>query len=115
MDDKGYLPIQLIASFHRVSRMTQDYQLILTAIQTSVCLELTEDCKCVRTSMEPTKWPILDSSSPPPPHPQNSRHAVGSSSSPLPQSSHLPNNVTAASSTPTSNIHEDNTTTRVSA
>lgn len=40
MDAEGYLPIALIASFHRVQSMTQSNEVILSAINDSDKLEL---------------------------------------------------------------------------
>ncbi|XP_058811670.1 la-related protein 1 [Topomyia yanbarensis] len=57
MDPEGYLPVTLIASFHRVQALTLDLNTIITAIQESEELELTDDYK-VRTKTDPTKWPI---------------------------------------------------------
>ena len=58
MDDEGYLPITLIASFHRVQALSADLPLVLTAIKESDKLEVFEDFK-VRTKDEPMKWPIV--------------------------------------------------------
>ena len=65
MDAEGYLPIQLIASFHRVQSMTRDLKVILTAIQSSEQMELKESNSnhFVRPIVTPTKWPIVDSHS----------------------------------------------------
>lgn len=57
MDPEGFLPVTLIASFHRVQALTADLSIIITAIQESERLELVDDYK-VRTVNEPTKWPI---------------------------------------------------------
>lgn len=101
MDPDGYLPVTLIASFHRVQALTANLQLIVEAISTSDKIELTPDYKVrqrptnhvpdvnccviqVRAKHEPKKWPILDHSSdkeqeiishlvPPPPLPRRLR------------------------------------------
>lgn len=57
MDADGYLPITLIASFHRIQALSSDIQVMLTAIQESDKLEVFKNFK-VRTKVEPTKWPI---------------------------------------------------------
>lgn len=57
MDPEGFLPVTLIASFHRVQALTADLNIIITAIQESDKLDLVEDYK-VRTKVDPTKWPI---------------------------------------------------------
>lgn len=57
MDPEGFLPVTLIASFHRVQALTADLNIIITAIQESEKLDLVDDYK-VRTKVDPTKWPI---------------------------------------------------------
>lgn len=59
MDPEGFIPVTLIASFHRVLALTTDVALILTAIKESDKIELVDGFK-VRTKVEPTKWPIQD-------------------------------------------------------
>ncbi|KAH8277016.1 hypothetical protein KR026_003999 [Drosophila bipectinata] len=59
MDPEGYIPITLIASFHRVLALTTDVALIVNAIKESDKLELFEGYK-VRTKTTPTAWPISD-------------------------------------------------------
>lgn len=59
MDSEGYLPVTLIASFHRVQQLTNNLSLVVEAITNSDKLELSNGFK-VRTKHEPTKWPILD-------------------------------------------------------
>lgn len=43
MDAEGYLPVTLIASFHRVRALTIDINKVLQAIQVSKELQLTSD------------------------------------------------------------------------
>lgn len=57
MDAEGYLPITLIASFHRVQALSADIQVVLGAVQESDQLEVFKNFK-VRTKNDPTKWPI---------------------------------------------------------
>lgn len=57
MDADGYLPITLIASFHRVQALSADIQIVLNAVQESDQLEVFKNFK-VRTKIDPTKWPI---------------------------------------------------------
>lgn len=57
MDSEGYLPITLIASFHRIQALSTDIQFVLTAVQESDQLEVFKNFK-VRTKIDPTKWPI---------------------------------------------------------
>lgn len=57
MDPEGFLPVTLIASFHRVQALTADLNIIITAIQESDKLDLVDDYK-VRTKIDPTIWPI---------------------------------------------------------
>ncbi|XP_078052677.1 la related protein isoform X3 [Augochlora pura] len=59
MDAQGFLPITLIASFHRVQTLTTDVGLVIEAIMESDKLELVDGFK-VRTTIDPLKWPILD-------------------------------------------------------
>ncbi|CAD1469183.1 unnamed protein product, partial [Heterotrigona itama] len=59
MDAQGFLPITLIASFHRVQTLTTDVGLVVEAIMESDKLELVDGFK-VRTKIDPLKWPILD-------------------------------------------------------
>ncbi|XP_043473777.1 la-related protein 1B [Leptopilina heterotoma] len=60
MDAQGFLPITLIASFHRVQALTTDVALVIESITESDKLEMVEGFK-VRTIIDPLKWPILDS------------------------------------------------------
>lgn len=57
MDAEGYLPIALIASFHRIQALSTDIAVVLTAVQESDQLEVFKNFK-VRTKIDPTKWPI---------------------------------------------------------
>ncbi|KAJ8298225.1 hypothetical protein KUTeg_024756 [Tegillarca granosa] len=58
MDKEGYIPISLIASFHRVQALTQDVSLVIEALKESDCLELTDGALKVRGKIDPTKWPM---------------------------------------------------------
>ncbi|KDR07137.1 la-related protein 1B isoform X2 [Zootermopsis nevadensis] len=58
MDSEGYLPIKLIASFHRVYRLSTNIEVVCDAIRNSDVLEV-NDYK-VRTKIDPTKWPITE-------------------------------------------------------
>ncbi|CAH2006249.1 unnamed protein product [Acanthoscelides obtectus] len=80
MDPEGYVPVSLIASFHRVRALTHHVALVVEAISYSDKLELTAGFK-VRPKLDPLKWPILDKSTekddeinaklvPPPPSPK---------------------------------------------
>lgn len=76
MDSEGYLPVTLIASFHRLQALTTDLSMILTAVRTSDKLELFNGFK-VRTKEDPLRWPLPD--------------AVGSNSmTPIPSSHAAP-------------------------
>lgn len=59
MDPEGYLPVTLIASFHRVQALSADLALVITAVKESDKLEVYKDFK-VRTKVNPTKWPIIE-------------------------------------------------------
>jgi la-related protein 1 len=57
MDPEGYLPITLIASFHRVQALSSDVALVLSAVKESEKLEVHKDF-LIRTKNEPLKWPM---------------------------------------------------------
>ncbi|XP_012255767.2 la-related protein 1 isoform X2 [Athalia rosae] len=76
MDAEGFLPITLIASFHRVQALTTDVALVVEAIKESDKLELVNGFK-VRTKTEPLKWPILDAAGNPV-FPQAHHHQIPS-------------------------------------
>uniref|UniRef100_A0A8C2G716 La ribonucleoprotein 1B n=1 Tax=Cyprinus carpio TaxID=7962 RepID=A0A8C2G716_CYPCA len=56
MDSKGFLPISLIASFHRVQALTTDISLIKEAVKNSEVVELVDEQ--IRRKEEPEHWPI---------------------------------------------------------
>ncbi|KAG1971661.1 la-related protein 1B [Pimephales promelas] len=56
MDTKGFLPISLIASFHRVQALTTDINLIKEAVKNSDVVELVDEK--IRRKEEPEHWPI---------------------------------------------------------
>ena len=56
MDADGFLPITLIASFHRVQALTTDISLIFAALKDSKVVEMVEEK--VRRREEPEKWPL---------------------------------------------------------
>ncbi|XP_074548143.1 la-related protein 1B isoform X4 [Halichoeres trimaculatus] len=56
MDAQGFLPISLIASFHRVQALTTDINLIIEALKSSKEVELVDDK--VRCKSDPERWPI---------------------------------------------------------
>nr|XP_021328864.1 la-related protein 1B isoform X5 [Danio rerio] len=56
MDSKGFLPISLIASFHRVQALTTDINLIKEALKNSEVVELVDEQ--IRRKEEPEQWPI---------------------------------------------------------
>ncbi|XP_075243137.1 uncharacterized protein LOC142337638 isoform X3 [Convolutriloba macropyga] len=60
MDPKGYLPISLLASFHRIQALTLETSEIIGAIENSKEIELSEDKLLVRKRVDPTAWPIID-------------------------------------------------------
>jgi hypothetical protein len=45
MDSEGYLPVTLIASFHRVQALTHDFAKVVEAMQESDVLELCDGVK----------------------------------------------------------------------
>ncbi|KAM9253818.1 la-related protein 1 isoform 4-T4 [Dugong dugon] len=56
MDASGFLPITLIASFHRVQALTTDISLIFAALKDSKVVEIVDEK--VRRREEPEKWPL---------------------------------------------------------
>lgn len=56
MDDEGYIPVGLIASFYRVQALTQDQNMILEALVGSTMVEV--DGPKLRRIENPTIWPI---------------------------------------------------------
>ncbi|KAG8453892.1 hypothetical protein GDO86_000496 [Hymenochirus boettgeri] len=56
MDLQGYLPISLIASFHRVQSLTTDVKLICEALKDSTEVEILD--QKIRKKVNPEKWPI---------------------------------------------------------
>lgn len=58
MDEGGFLPISLIASFHRVQALTQDVSLVVEALANSTTVEIVDGVK-LRTRHDPTKWPLV--------------------------------------------------------
>ncbi|CAG0915720.1 unnamed protein product [Notodromas monacha] len=73
MDNEGYLPLDLIASFQRVQNLTQDVSLVEAAVKDSEVLEMRSrtlhslialKLQMVRTRNNPKSWPIHDMSTP---------------------------------------------------
>lgn len=68
MDSLGNIPLSVIASFNRVKSLSQDFQLISSALHQSETLELTPvfdqatgkviENYLVRCKIEPLKWPL---------------------------------------------------------
>ena len=58
MDAEGFLPISLIASFHRVQALTQDVHMVIEALSDSSMVEVVDQIK-VRTRVNPEKWPLV--------------------------------------------------------
>eukprot|EP00066_Takifugu_rubripes_P029253 XP_011618519.1 PREDICTED: la-related protein 1B isoform X1 [Takifugu rubripes] len=56
MDAQGFLPISLIASFHRVQALTMDINIIVEALKSSKEVELVDDK--IRCKVDPERWPI---------------------------------------------------------
>ena len=45
MDEEGYLPVSLIASFHRVEALTRDIKLVIQAVEHSDVVEIADGVK----------------------------------------------------------------------
>ncbi|XP_066429854.1 la-related protein 1B isoform X3 [Eleutherodactylus coqui] len=56
MDAQGFLPLPLIAGFHRVQSLTTDISLICEALKNSTEVEIVD--QKVRRKVDPEKWPI---------------------------------------------------------
>ncbi|XP_038269336.1 la-related protein 1 isoform X4 [Dermochelys coriacea] len=56
MDTEGFLPITLIASFHRVQALTTDVSLIVKALKDSKVVEILD--QKIRRKEQPEKWPL---------------------------------------------------------
>ncbi|XP_072611374.1 la-related protein 1B isoform X6 [Vulpes vulpes] len=56
MDEQGFLPISLIAGFHRVQALTTNLNLILEALKDSTEVEIVDEK--MRKKIDPEKWPI---------------------------------------------------------
>lgn len=59
MDGEGYLPMSLIAGFHRVQTLSQDVRLIVEALRESSVVEISRDGSKLRTRRDATSWPIV--------------------------------------------------------
>ncbi|RMB96681.1 hypothetical protein DUI87_26746 [Hirundo rustica rustica] len=56
MDSDGFLPITLIASFHRVQALTTDISLIIKALKDSKVVEIVDEK--IRRKEQPEKWAL---------------------------------------------------------
>ncbi|KAM4052248.1 la-related protein 1B isoform 1-T3 [Anomaloglossus baeobatrachus] len=56
MDSQGFLPLSLIAGFHRVQCLTTDITLICEALKDSTEVEMID--QKIRAKVDPEKWPI---------------------------------------------------------
>ncbi|KAM4809128.1 la-related protein 1B isoform 2-T2 [Rhinophrynus dorsalis] len=56
MDVEGFLPLSLIAGFHRVQSLTTDIDLICKALKNSTEVEIVD--QKIRKKVDPEKWPI---------------------------------------------------------
>lgn len=57
MDDKGQVPITLIASFNRVKALCTDVEFIIEAVKDSALVEIVDNFM-VRPRDDPSKWPM---------------------------------------------------------
>ncbi|RUS90292.1 hypothetical protein EGW08_001981, partial [Elysia chlorotica] len=69
MDEQGWVNLQLVLSFNKVKELKADHNSVIQAIRSSDKLELSDSEDFIRTSNQPTKWPIKDElkGMPPPP------------------------------------------------
>lgn len=63
MDAEGYLPISLIASFHRVQLLTPEVTVIIQSLEQSASVELSPNHLKARPRLNPLSWPIVSDSS----------------------------------------------------
>ncbi|XP_069834692.1 la-related protein 1B [Dendropsophus ebraccatus] len=56
MDPQGFLPLSLIAGFHRVQSLTTDISLICEALKNSTVVDMVD--QKIRKKVDPEKWPI---------------------------------------------------------
>ncbi|XP_040274371.1 la-related protein 1B [Bufo bufo] len=56
MDSQGFLPLSLIAGFHRVQSLSTDLSLICEALKNSTEVEIVD--QKIRKKVDPEKWPI---------------------------------------------------------
>ncbi|KAF3841111.1 hypothetical protein F7725_006973 [Dissostichus mawsoni] len=56
MDQEGFLPLSLVASFHRVQALTTDVNLILEALKGSQEVEIIDGK--IRRKVDPEQWPL---------------------------------------------------------
>ena len=59
MDVGGFLPLSLIASFNRVQALTQDLNVMTSAVADSEIVELSDDGLKMRPKLRPDSWPLL--------------------------------------------------------
>lgn len=63
MSSDGYLPLSLVASFHRVEALCQDLDQIRHALLQSSVVEMSVDGSMLRPTNQPTVWPLADTHS----------------------------------------------------
>lgn len=56
MDSQGFLPLSLIAGFHRVQSLTTEISLICEALKNSTEVEMVD--QKIRRKVDPEKWPL---------------------------------------------------------
>ena len=57
MDNEGYLPISLVASFNRVQQLTQEISFIVESVESSEIVEV-KDGSLIRPKDAPLSWPL---------------------------------------------------------
>ncbi|XP_011298844.1 la-related protein 1B isoform X2 [Fopius arisanus] len=101
MDAEGFLPITLIASFHRVQALTTDVALVIESILESDKLEMVDLFK-VRTVLDPLMWPIaVEATNPSYPDSEISKVPLPRLEIPPPEKSHFCPAATPLSTIPT--------------
>lgn len=59
MDDQGFVPVALVASFNRVQALSSDVEFIIESIKDSTAVEVVDDFR-VRPRADPLQWPMRE-------------------------------------------------------
>lgn len=59
MDEQGFVPVTLVASFNRIQALSSDVDFIIEALKESSAVEIVDDFR-VRPRVEPLQWPMRE-------------------------------------------------------